>query len=104
MVTMLQKFTANGEDLTDIFYWEPSFDVVRSGNGIPATMSLYPFADKAKRIDEKFRKWGVFAIEYFGTAGRAGYQVQFLRSDLDCKHKSGKDVALVELKVLGRAQ
>ena len=55
------------------------------------------------RVIEKFRKWGVFVIEYYGTAGRAGYQVQYLRSDLDCKHQNGKDVALVELKVLSRA-
>ena len=103
MVTMLQKFTAKGEDLTDLFYWEPSFDVVRGGSGIPSTLTLYPFADKAKRVDEKFRQWGVFVIEYFGTAGRAGYQVQFLRSDLDYKHKGGLDVALVELKIIARA-
>ena len=103
MMTKLTKFTARGEDLTDLFYWEPSFDVVRGSNGIPATMSLYPFGDKAKRVDEKFRQWGVFVIEYYGSAGRAGYQVQFLRSVLDCNHKNGKDVALVELKVLARA-
>ena len=103
MVTMLTKFTARGEDLTDLFYWEPTFDVVRGNYGIPATITLYPFADKAKRVDEKFREWGVFVIEYYGTEGRAAYNVQFLRSDLDCKHKGGKDVALVELKVLARA-
>ena len=103
MVTMLTKFTARSEDLTDLFYWEPTFDVVRGNYGIPATIILYPFADKAKRVEEKFRKWGVFVIEYYGTAGRAAYHVQFLRSDLDCKHKNGKDVALVELKVLSRA-
>ena len=103
MVTMLTKFTARGEDLTDLFYWEPTFDVVRGNYGIPTTITLYPFADKAKRVDEMFRHWGVFVIEYYGTAGRAGYQVQFLRSVLDCKHKNGKDVALVELKVLSQA-
>ena len=100
---MLTKFAAKGEDLTDLFCWEPSFDVVRGGSGLPSTISLHPFADKAKRVDEKFRQWGVFVIEYYGTAGRAGYQVQYLRSVLDCKHKNGKDVALVELKVLSRA-
>ena len=100
---MYTKFTANGEDLTDVFCWEPTDDVVRGNYGIPATMSLYPFADKAKRVDEKFRQWGIFVIEYYGSVGRAGYQVQFLRSVLDCNHKNGKDVALVELKVLARA-
>ena len=100
---MLTKFTANGEDLTDLFYWEPSFDVVRGNYGIPAAIALCPFADKAKRVDEKFRQWGIFVIEYYGTGGRAGYRVQFLRSDLDCKHKKGKDVALIELKVLATA-
>ncbi|MYC38101.1 MAG: hypothetical protein F4X66_14480 [Chloroflexi bacterium] len=100
---MYTKFIANGEDLTDVFYWEPSDDVVRGNYGIPTTMSLYPFADKAKRVDEKFRQWGIFVIEYYGSAGRAGYRVQFLRSVLDCKHKNGKEVAFVELKVLARA-
>lgn len=55
---MYDKFVANGEDLTDVFCWEPTDDVVRGNYGIPATMSLYPFADKAKRVDEKFRNWG----------------------------------------------
>ena len=100
---MYEKFVANGEDLTGLFCWEPNDDVVRGNSGIPATMPLYPFADKAKRVDEKFRQWGVFVIEYYGTAGRAGYQVQHLRSVLDCKHRNGKDVAFVELKVLSRA-
>ncbi len=100
---MYTKFTANGEDVTDLFFWERTDDVVRGSYGIPSAMTLYPFADKAKRVVEKFRKWGVFVIEYYGTAGRAGYQVQYLRSDLDCKHKNGQDVALVELKVLSRA-
>ena len=100
---MYTKFIANGEDMTALFYWEASEDVRRGGGGIPSTLSLHPFVDKAKRIDEKFRQWGVFVIEYYGSDGRAGYQVQFLASQLDCKHQKGKELALIELKVLQRA-
>ena len=73
------------------------------GMDTPSTFSLYPFADKAKRVDEKFRQWGIFVVEFYGSAGRAGYQVQFLTSELDSKQRNAKDVAFIELKVLSRA-
>ena len=99
---MLQKFTANGEDVTDLFYWEPTMDTVRSG-GVPSTLSLFPFSDKAKMIVERFERWGTFVVEYFGSAGRVGYSVVLQGSDLSTKRKSGHDVALIALRIVARA-
>ena len=100
---MIQKFIANGEDITDLFYWETDLDVRRGGGGPASVLSLFPFADKAKRVEEHFCQLGTFVVEFFGTAGRVAYHVQFLNSDLDTKKQNGQDVALLRLKVLSRA-
>ena len=42
-------------------------------------------------------------VEFYGSAGRAGYRVHFLKSELHSKQRNARDVALIEVKVLSRA-
>ena len=45
---MYQKFTANGEDITDLFDWDPDSDVRSGGYGAPSTLTLYPFCRQSQ--------------------------------------------------------
>ena len=73
---MYDKVVAGGQEITDLCYWPTGSDV-RTVGGLPSSLTIYPLADKAERVIKEFTK-GSVVLEYYGTAGRAAYHVQFI--------------------------
>ena len=102
---MYSKITANGEDITDQCYLDPYADVgPASGGGRPTTLPLFPFADKAKHMEETFRNWGDFPLVFTGSTGqRAGVLVRLQNVALTTTKRDGYEVVELTLRILGNA-
>ncbi len=97
---MSWKVTANGEDITDLCYWGANPDVVR-GQGAPRSVQrVYPFADKAPRLAEAFRKLGDFMLVYYGNPLRSELRVRYQSTAESPTTVDGHLVVEITLKIL----
>lgn len=97
---MVEKFVANGEDITDFFYWPPPSGG-GSGVGVGSQVPLYPLADKARAIAEKLRSLGRFSTRfYFNSGGSRAFLMEFVRVDLTTMKRDGRDTATITLLVV----
>ena len=101
---MVEKFIANGEDITDLFYWSPPSG--RGGGiGVGSKFELYPLADKAPRVDKQFRSLGTFTVMFYFVGGSSSaFQVRYVRGDLASTQRGGKDTSTITLQVIGVEQ
>ena len=98
---MVQKFIANGEDLTSLFYWLPprvSLDVRRS------RLTAWTMARRAGEVEAKFRQWDEFKVEFhlFGGETLAWY-VRLDGSRLPQQRENGIDLVPFQLRVVRTA-
>ena len=82
-----------------VVYWDPNPG--RSGGGPPKILALYPLADKASRVIEKFQGWGPVEVEFHFETARTDYKVQYLKSDHTSTVLDGVAVVRMELTVFG---
>ena len=97
---MVEKFRADGEDITDLFYWSPP-----SGRGGPidagSKFQLYPLADKAEWVIKRFRSLGTFQVEfYFAGGSSTAFLVRYVTADLTSTPRGGRDTNTITLLVV----
>lgn len=97
---MVEKFIADGHDITDLFYWAPPSG--RGGAiGAGSRFELFPLADKAERVDKQFRFWGSFTVAFYFVQGSSSeFYVRYVRGDLRTTTRGGKDTATITLEVV----
>lgn len=96
---MVEKFIANGEDLTEYFYWPPPSG--GPGIGVGSQFALLPFSDKARSISEKLRQWGrCTAVFYFQKQGSNRWLIEYVNTNFDTVIRGGKEVATITMKVV----
>lgn len=96
---MVEKFIADGHDITDLFYWPPPSG--RGGGlGVGSQFKLYPLADKAERVEKQFRSLGSFTVAfYFAQGSSSEFYVRYVKGDLSNTTRGGKDTATITLVV-----
>ena len=101
---MVEKFIADGHDITDLFYWPPPTG--RGGGlSVGSQFQLFPLADKAPRVDKEFRSLGTFTVEfYFAGGSSSAFCVRHVRGDLSTTSRGGKDTAIITLQVVSVGQ
>ena len=101
---MVEKFIANGEDITSLFYWPPP-----TGRGVGLSVGskfeLFPLADKAPRVDKEFRSLGTFTVAFYFVGGSSSaFHVRYVQGDLSAMPRVGKDTATITLQVVSVGQ
>lgn len=101
---MVEKFVADGYDITDLFYWPPPSG--RGGGlGVGSRFELYPLADKAERVDRQFRSSGTFTVKFYFVQGSSNeFYVRYVKGDLCTTPRGGKDTATITMEVVGVGQ
>ena len=96
---MVEKFIADGHDITDLFYWAPPSG--RGGViGIGSRFELFPLADKAQRVDKQFRSLGSFTVAFYFVQGSSReFYVRYVKGDLSTTVRGGKETATITLEV-----
>ena len=99
---MYSKVVVDGKDITELLYLDHNADV--RGGGIPAQLTLYPYADKAGQVERAFMG-GDVVLEVYGDTGQKGMplRVRLFEIGKQAVRHGWHEIVEFQLKVLGRA-